>query len=76
MHECSHLGFFNGIITFLGFVSGSANGVDYSQETRCEHFRLDPVDYFSLVMERVSLKYGNGLPRHCERLRQPIKLLL
>lgn len=58
------------------FVSGSENEVDYSQETRCEHFRLDPVDYFSLAMERGNLKYGNGLPRQLERLRQPVKLLL
>lgn len=50
------------------FVSGSENEVDYSQEVRCEHFKLDLLDYFSLAMERVNLKYGNCLPRHSERL--------
>jgi hypothetical protein len=63
-------------LTFTGFVSGLENEVEYSQETRCEHFRLDLVDYFSLVMERVKLKYGNGIPRHCERLKQPLKFWL
>ena len=70
------LAFFYCIVTFIGFVTGSENEVDYFQEMRCEHFRLDLVDYFSLVTEKVNLKYGNGLPRQCERLTHPIKLLL
>jgi len=60
--ECSHIYLF-GIITFIGFVSGSGNEVEYSQEMRCGHFRLDLVDYFSLAMERVNSKYGNWLTR-------------
>ena len=75
MSECSHLGLF-GIITFIGFVSGSGNEVEYSQVMRCEHFRLDLVDYFSPAMERVNLKYGNGSRRLCERLREDVTLFL
>ena len=60
--ECSHIYLF-GIITFIGFVSGSGNEVEFSQEMRCGHFRLDLVIYFSLAMERVNSKYGNWLTR-------------
>ena len=58
------------------FVSGSENEADYSQEMRCGNLRLDVMDYFSLETERVNLKYGNGLPRQLEKVRQPVKLLL
>lgn len=72
---CSYCLLF-GKITFTGFVSGLKNDVDCSRDMRCEYSSLDLVDYFSLVMERGNLKYGNGIPRLYERLRQPIRVLL
>jgi len=70
--KCSIGYFFGVIMTFICYVSGFMNEVEHFQEMKCELFRLDPVDYFSLVMQWENLKYGNWLPRHLERLRWPI----
>jgi len=65
-----------GTITVIVFVLGSTNEEEYSQGMRCGNFRLDLVDLFELVTEKVNSKCRDGLAGHRERLKKPINLFL